>query len=338
MKISIQQYLALLGCVMIWLKISLGASATVSHIGIYPPVFEFSARPDSSINQTFTLSGVPGDQVTITTSELVPDGDLGYISSQEKVSQPEYIKWLQLGTKNFTFAGEAGPDGLVSRQVSFDIAVPKSASGDYYFVIYAENQGPKTKESIGTSVAESAKIGINILLTVTEEDLRVKPSANSVFDQLKPIYTNQPINFISRVENIGSVRFKTNGTVKVFAPGDYLVDESSLIPLNVLKESKRRLQNNLEREGELVVYTNIGGVLGIVLNNLPMVYTVMVDVVPDARMDVEAVRQQARFVYIPKTFIFLTLCVFGVAIFIILRRPKGSRNQSRETTNIDKTL
>jgi len=221
-------------------------------LSIYPPLLEVMIKPGKSITQVYKLTN-EGETDLLMTSKIVPfepADELGNIVIRDTGNEiRNYFSFqnadLALG-QNFTL--KAGSQ----QQIVLRIDIPQQAKEDDYYLTLLFETNPQENLSLqpgGISSAQ-AKIGANILLTVSETgepprkaeitEFKIK---NSLFKigswQFLDSFTN-PV-FVLRLKNSGRSLFKPMGTITTtgWLGQKYFSD---LLPENVLIKSIRQVQ------------------------------------------------------------------------------------------------
>ena len=127
---------------------------------------------------------------------------------------------------------------FILRNYLLEIAIKKAYEGDYYTTMLFETDNSALIG--GESAGVNAKIGTNILLTVSKDGQPKKRSA--IVDFSAPLLTDsfREISYKVVIANTGSAYFKPIGkiTVKPFLGKERVLD---LAPQNILASSQREI-------------------------------------------------------------------------------------------------
>jgi len=233
-------------------------------LSLWPPLLEVTLKPGKSITQVYKLTN-EGETDLIITSQIVPFtpadefGNVALKQTKNEInkaqdenlppasSPSEATNWfsfqnadLQLGQNFLLKAGQ-------SQQIVLSVKIPPQAKeDDYYLTLLFESQ-PENQSGDQSGAQAQAKIGTNILLTVSEtgeppkkaqiEQFSLANFQFSIFNfQLIDSFTKP--QFLLRVRNTGRSFFKPMGTIITTGwLGQKFI--SDLLPENVLTNSVR---------------------------------------------------------------------------------------------------
>jgi len=132
---------------------------------------------------------------------------------------------------------ESGKD----KSVEAMIRIPRNAEpGGHYAVLWVSENDPKSNKSVSIK----NNVGILILINVTGD---VKKEANiKEFKVLDKFYNRLPVEFLTRIENKGTVHFKPKGDIIIKGFFGNEVDKINSNPRgsNVLPNSIRRIEGS----------------------------------------------------------------------------------------------
>jgi len=252
--------LLLIFCVFPWPS---GARAQALSLGIYPPLLEITIQPGKSITQVYKLSN-GGETDLAMTSLIVPFepsdefGNIKLLSESGSVSfrsnSVPFRNWfsfqnadLALGQKFILKSGK-------TQEIVLKIGIPKNAlEDDYYSTLIFETTAPAEALGGGGSTAQAqAKIGANILLTVSQTGEPLKKAEIIEFRLRRQGYSFTGLidsfdkaEFLLRVKNTGKAFFKPQGSITTtgWFGQKYILD---LLPENVLVNSIRQIQCQMD--------------------------------------------------------------------------------------------
>jgi len=266
------KYFLFLLCIfaICYLLFAIPAKAQGLSLGIWPPLLEVTIQPGKSITQVYKLRNT-GETDLALTSKIVPfkpEGEMGNITFTSEVRNPptgglgsppqaggntsevDWWNWfsflnadLSLSQKFFLPAGR-------EQEVVLKIKVPKEApEADYYFTLLFETL-PGVFLPSGSGGQIEAKIGSNILLTVSQTGEPKKQIEIKEFSIRNPQFVirnliiidsfTQP-QFIVRLQNTGNSFFKPIGSITTtgWFNQRWVLD---LLPENVLVDSIRQIR------------------------------------------------------------------------------------------------
>ncbi len=241
------KYKLIIVCTFITFFISLlaipsAAKAQEVSLSISPPLTEITIQPDRSYNQVFTVKndGVP---VIIAAKifPFVPYDRQGHAELIEDVNSINVYKdWfffdpnpISLGTtKSYNFRVKITPP-------------PGAEEKDYYFTFIAEVQNG---DNLGINSSQAqARIGANILVSVSKDGNPGKKASIVEFSAPKIIDSFSPLNYTVLIGNSGHSFFKPVGKIvidQVFGSTTTL----NLAPLNILVGGSREITCNQGEE------------------------------------------------------------------------------------------
>lgn len=225
------------------LAISMGSmlvntiSAQSIGLSISPPITEVVTLPGETVQIVFELSNLSGTS-TVLTSQIhafTPLGEGGNIETIEDASFPP-LSWIKL--KPYELGQSFPIDSGQSKNMSLEMSIPENAfQKDYYFTLFFSTDA---KATIGSGTGAKAKIGSNILLSISTDDKQVKLAKIKEFSAPKIIDSLTNFEYRVRISNIGTQFFKPVGQIiikHIFGP----VETIALAPQNVLVNSTRKL-------------------------------------------------------------------------------------------------
>lgn len=234
-------------------------------LSIWPPLLEVMIQPGKSITQVYKISNF-GETDLVLTSAVVPFApadELGNIELGTRNPQPpNWLNWfsfqnadLQLGQK-FVLR----PDK--EQEVVLKIKIPENAAEDDYYLTLLFNTLPNPTAN-GSAASAQAKIGSNILLTVskTGEPRRQAKIEEFSLAGWRIIDSFTKPQFLIRLKNTGKVLFKPFGTITTtgWFGQKYTID---LLPENVLAGSIRQINCQKENLPPAVCQLSAGFLLG----------------------------------------------------------------------------
>lgn len=227
------------------------ANAQSLGLGIYPPLLEVTLMPGKTITQVYKLSN-PGEVDLMMTSSIVsfePSDETGGIKFMADAERLKPISFsflnadLRLGQ---TFPLPAGK----TQEIVLILKVPETApEKDYYATFLFQTAPMKGYGNLSASQAQ-AKIGTNLLITVSRTG---KPFKKAMVEEFRLFNCSriclidsfsQP-QFVIRVKNTGHSYFKPLGNIILH--GWFNQEETlELLPQNILSDFSREIQCQID--------------------------------------------------------------------------------------------
>jgi len=244
MKLKIFSLISFLFIINFWFLANPAQAQTIS-LDIYPPLLEVTLKPDKSITQVYKITN-NSEQDFIMNSQIVPFEPADELGNAQLnfSSQSPAREWfsfqntdLQLGQSFLLKSGQ-------TQQIVLAVKTPTNAKeDDYYLTLLFETQPSSLNEELSSAQAQ-AKIGANILLTVSETgepprkaeiaEFKIQKTKFKIIDSF-----TQP-QFVLKIKNIGRSLFKPMGTMTTtgWLKQKYFLN---LLPENILTKSTRQI-------------------------------------------------------------------------------------------------
>lgn len=196
-------------------------------LSISPPLLEVMIMPGKQITQTFAITNTGSDgYAKFTLAQLFPKDEYGNVAADDgaDLTGPlPYAGWFTLPEKTFIRAGE---EKTVTLKVSPPAAAPEK---DYYFTLFYE---------IETDNTTKAKIGANILISVSNDGIPAKKAGEINLKAPKIIDSLQSLTYNLKIANAGQFLFKPVGAIEITpALGEKKI--LKLAPVNIISGSAR---------------------------------------------------------------------------------------------------
>lgn len=213
-------------------------------LSIYPPHLETIIKPGKSILIAYAIQNL-GDPVVIKANALpfIPQED-GGIVIQDEFSGPVRFS---LDNSNIQLEQPFFLNTKQSQQLLLRIRLPEGApQGDYYYTFFVESQPPPSLEGNGPTSRAHARVGSNILITVTENGLLDTKGKVTLFDvlsrfklgNLRIFDTGDKIPIVLIVRNEGKNFVQSGGSIVL--KGNFGEKATyDIVPLNILADSQR---------------------------------------------------------------------------------------------------
>lgn len=204
-------------------------------ISVSPTVFELSANPGESLDNSFRIVNGTDQAVTLTTTpkNFTAEGEEGGIELTEEETAFSLASWISVSPEQATVPARG------SQTFEFMIDVPANAEPGGHFGSVIVQTEAAAVDSTGASVSQET--GPLILVSVAGD---ITEAASIVdFKTTKNFWENGPIIFETRLENSGNVHFKPSGTISIKNMFGNEVTTVDLNEQNVLPGTIRKLQN-----------------------------------------------------------------------------------------------
>lgn len=220
-------------------------SAQTLGLSISPPINEIMIIPGKNVTQNYTVSnnGIDG-YASIFIVPFKAEGEDGKISLNEEdtiTANSPYASWfsiaspnIKLGEKFYIRQGEA-------TVISLKISPPSDApEKDYYFTIIYQLESDYSSGFRATGSTNQARVGSNLLISLSENGVPEKNFEISEFSAPKFIDSLGKLKFNVRIKNNGLYLFKSNGNISIkstFNQGENL----EIAPFNIISGSTRNI-------------------------------------------------------------------------------------------------
>lgn len=233
-----------------WVIGLLGYSAYAQFLGlgIYPPLLEVTIMPGKTITQVYKLSN-PGEVDLMMTSSIVSFEPSDETGSIKFVEDPERLKPISFAFLNAnlrlgqTFPLPAGG----TQEVVLIIKVPETAPEKDYYATLLFQTAPMKGYGTLSATQTQAKIGANLLITVSRTGKPIKKATVEEFKLFNWYIIDsftQPEFFI-KIKNAGHSYFKPLGNITL--RGWFNQTETlELLPQNILSGFSREIQCQID--------------------------------------------------------------------------------------------
>jgi len=231
---------------LILLALILGFNSARAQIAgegltISPPIIELTLKPGDISNQTIKISNPTKSTVEIYPASMNfhasgETGEPAFSAANDEESKFALAKWIKFNQTKLALT----PEQVV--EFNYQIEVPNGAEpGGHYGVVFFATEPPKA-DSKTNQVSIASMIGSLILVKVPgniiEKGLIEEFSTNN-------FYFNPPVNFTTRVSNLGNVHFKPKGKITI---KDWFGNNKENLTVNeakgnVLPDSIRKFEN-----------------------------------------------------------------------------------------------
>ncbi|NTU70066.1 hypothetical protein HGB13_04625 [bacterium] len=281
---------------------------------VSPPLTELEVKPGERITKKIKVTNPVNEQVKVYPTALDffakgETGEPGFSKPSEDNKSYSLASWITF-SKSFLV--------LESQEVEefeYTITVPPEGEpGGHYGVVFFASEAPKAEEDV-SQVNISTMVGSLVLAKVpgyTVDNAKIETFSAPWFS------FNAPINFNTRLSNLGNVHFKPKGDITI---KNIFGKEKEAIKFNdqngnVLPESIRRFENSWQPK------TSLFSPLGKYTAELKLTYG-------DSKKEITAVLD---FWIIPLWFIIACVVVLLVILFFLIRKAFGKGNNKRKKT------
>ena len=217
------------------------APSTVS-LGVSPQIIDTTANPGETITNTFRLTNASPGLVSIEAipKNFIPRGEEGAVDLTLDETSFSIAEWITVSPDTTDI------DSGKTQDFEVLISVPDNAEPGSHFGSVVFKTIPPEQE--GSAALVSQEIAPVILVKIAGE---VEETAEiEEFKSEQSFYSNQKsIQFISRLENTGSVHFKPKGVITIKNMWGSQVAELDIDQRNVLPESIRQITTEWQTEG-----------------------------------------------------------------------------------------
>lgn len=241
----IETFICLFVFLFICLFVYSPVRAQTLGLSISPPISEIVIQPGKETIQNFTISNDGNDGMA--KIYLIPfraQGENGNAALNENEivnDSSSFATWFGLispiGNFNEEFYMAGGTQKNLALKISPPIEAPEK---DYYFTLIFELDNKIAGGSLTSGSENRARIGSNILLSVSSRENPVKNLNIVEFSAPKIIDSLGSLNYKTRIGNYGSFVFQPDGKILV-NPMLGKSESLSLAPQNVISDSIRNI-------------------------------------------------------------------------------------------------
>jgi len=227
-----------------FLLFAISANAQSLSLAISPPLLEVMIQPGKSITQVYKLSN-PGEIDLAMTSKVLPfspQGERGEIAinNQPSAINNQFLSWFSFQNANLALGDKFLLKAGGEQEVVLKLRVPENAPEDDYYatLLFETLPSPFSGES---GAQAQAKIGTNLLLTVSRDGRPPRKVEIIEFKVLKIIDSFDRPHFLLRLKNTGRSFLKPMGIITItgWFEQKYILE---LLPENILVNSLRQIQ------------------------------------------------------------------------------------------------
>src|SRR3989344_4793201 len=315
--------------ILVLLFIPSKAHAQDISFGIYPPISQIEAKAPADIKSPVYIENLSNNpiELNITFKAFVPaqsqDGKVEFLDNFETLPDPLITKKIYIvdGGKAITSLTLSPKQ---KKNLIMEIILPaKQPKGDYYFsVIFSSN--PESLNTRNLSI-QTASISMNVLLTVGP-----KGKTDGLLENFSsPLFVDSgPVAFNVAVKNTSDHFIQPKGEIIIKNMFGQAVGKVSLLQVNILANSTRRIPDSLQITTDKKQYEKIKSVVD--KNELPKaIWPEKFLIGPyNATLTISlsdqgpVFKKTIMFFAFPFTYLIAILVTSAITIFIILRVRK----------------
>ncbi len=234
-----------LGFITSYLGFAPPAHAQTLGLSISPPINEIMIIPGKNVTQNFTISnnGIDG-YASIYIVPFSAQGEYGGILLNEEnltSKSSQYSSWFDIVSPKISFGEKFYIRQGEATTISIKFSPPEDAiEKDYYFTLIYQLESDSSSGFSSTGTINQARIGANLLVSLSKNGLPIKSFEISEFSAPKIIDSLSKIKYRVRIKNTGLHFFKSNGNISVsstLGPDETL----ELAPFNIVSNSVRNI-------------------------------------------------------------------------------------------------
>lgn len=223
------------------------ADAQGVDLGIYPPVFEIQTNPPANVNVPFFIQNFQDQPVelTLTIKAFKPsdseNGEIVFLSDTNSLPDPFLTSRIKvLDNNNSVSSLVLSPKQ--KRNLTLEIKIPSNEpKGDYYFSLVFSSSGQPLNS--GNFSFAQGSIASNILLSVGPQG----KTEGLIENFSAPLFITQgPLPFSVRIKNTSDHYITPKGDISIKNMFGQTVGKVSLLPVNILSNSIRRIPDSLQ--------------------------------------------------------------------------------------------
>jgi len=288
-------------------------------LSISPPIDEIMIMPGKEVTRTFTITN--DGESGMASIYIVPfraQGENGNVALDEKnavTGLSPFASWFSIISPVTSFGEKFYMTGGQTQTVTIKISPGVNAvERDYYFTLLYEldNDIPGGFTPIGPT--NQARIGANLLLSISKDGKPVKNPYIAEFSAPKVIDSLGSLIYKIRIGNNGSYVFKSNGKITI-KPTFGTSETLNLAPLNIISDSIRSIPC-LSGEEMISCQSNHKVLIGI--------YKSTLSIIPDGEGDPQT--KTVTTVAFPFSILFGLILV--AATYKIIRKSQKTGKES----------
>lgn len=223
------------------------AQAQDISFGIYPPISQIDAKAPADIKSPLFIENLSDNPIDLSISykAFIPaqseDGKIEFLDNFESLPDPSITKkvFIMDGANKITSLTLSPKQ---KKNLIMEILLPATQpKGDYYFsVIFSSSP---QQEGFTNSSVQTGAISMNVLLTVGP-----KGKTNGILEDFSsPLFVDSgPVAFNVAVKNTGNHFIQPKGEIIIKNVFGQNIGKVSLLQVNILANSTRRMPDTLQ--------------------------------------------------------------------------------------------
>ena len=311
------------------LNFAQSADAQNIDLGIYPPIAQIDATPPTDIKYPIYIENSSDKSITLNIiyKAFIPagtkDGQLQLVDTFDFFADPLFFNKVRIFDKDrpvklFVLSPKQ------QKNLEMEIKLPVSqAKGDYYFSVIFKSA--PDQNLIANSSYQTGGIAMNTLLTVGPKG----KTTGYIQKFSSPFLVNSgPLAFSVEINNTSGHFITTKGEIIVKNLFGQNVGKISLLPVNILSNSSRRIPDSIQVGTDSREYNNIKKIIE--KNEFPVAvwrekflfgpYTANLTIALSDQGPV--FKKTIYFFAFPLTYLLALVLIILIIIFIVLRVRK----------------
>ena len=214
-----------------------GVAAAQERTGlsVSPPTFEFSANRGDSLNNVIRVENITDEPlaVSVDVRNFSALGEEGQVNLSKDENAYALASWITVTPEVETIPAKE------SKTFEYTISVPANAEPGGRFGSIVFQTAPKPVSG-GSGVAVGQEVGALVFLKIAGA-VRENATIASLTTGSK-LYEYGPVNFETRVKNLGNVQFRPKGTITVTNMFGKVVQTIPVDSRNVLPGAIRKME------------------------------------------------------------------------------------------------
>ncbi|HYM65259.1 MAG TPA: hypothetical protein VES68_02135 [Candidatus Sulfotelmatobacter sp.] len=313
---------------IIFLKLPIESFAQGVDIGVYPPIFQAQVTAPTDVNVPFYVENFTDQPVSLNisikpfTAADSENGQVQFLDDASNFPDPAILEKVKILDNSIPISGlDLSPKQ--KRNLTLEIKIPPDQpKGDYYFSIIF-NSNPDTLNS--NSTGASAGVASNVLLTVGP----VGKTQGIIEEFSSPFLSFKgPLPFTVKLRNISDHFVTIKGDIIIKNMFGQSVGKITLLPVNVLSNTIRRIPDSLQSGASDKDYAKIKDVVE--KNQFPVAvwpekfllgpYTASLTLSMSDQGPIY--QRQITFFAFPLEYLLAILLIIGVVVYIVVRLRK----------------
>lgn len=224
------------------------SSTPSTGLSVSPPTFEVNGNPGDIIKNSVKLENMNTYpvQIAVDRRNFTAIGEEGAVGLTEEETSFSLASWIEVNPPSVTLPPKS------TQYFNFSIKVPLNAEPGGHFGSLIFRTIP-TEQVQGSGASLAQEIGSLVLLRISGET--VESVQIEDFTTSAKLYEFGPINFVSRLKNLGNVHSKPASTITVTNALGHQVAYLTLDPKNILPGATRKIEGTWNTKWRLGRYS-----------------------------------------------------------------------------------